>query len=113
MGRMAHVTACMSSLAPPCTSSFEQVNNPDAHCLHAAEISTEIEVETERLLKKMGGSKVVSPDPIYLTVYSPNVPNLTLVDMPGRPLGYSHASLQQGVQMQDVTPAAHRKGVRQ
>ena len=25
----------------------------------------------------------MSPDPIQLTVYSPNVPNLTLVDMPG------------------------------
>lgn len=25
----------------------------------------------------------MSPDPIYLTVYSANVPNLTLVDMPG------------------------------
>jgi hypothetical protein len=25
----------------------------------------------------------VSPVPIYLTVYSPKVPNLTLVDMPG------------------------------
>lgn len=33
-------------------------------------------------MKKQGG-KVVSPDPIYLTVYSPNVPNLTMVDMPG------------------------------
>lgn len=27
------------------------------------------------------GTKVVSPDPIYLTVYSKNVPNLTMVDM--------------------------------
>ncbi len=30
----------------------------------------------------------MAPEPIQLTVYSPNVPNLTLVDMPGaRPGG--------------------------
>lgn len=46
------------------------------------EIRAEIDAETERHLRKMG-TKVVSPDPIYLTVYSPTVPNLTLVDMPG------------------------------
>ena len=34
-----------------------------------------------RLISKQ--TKVVSPDPIYLTVYSKNVPNLTMVDMPG------------------------------
>lgn len=44
-------------------------------------IRQEIEDETERHLSK--GSKVVSPIPIYLTIYSPVVPNLTLVDMPG------------------------------
>ena len=44
-------------------------------------IRQEIEDETERHLSK--GSKVVSPVPIYLTIYSPVVPNLTLVDMPG------------------------------
>ena len=32
-----------------------------------------------------GRGKVVSADPIQLTVSSPNVPNLTLVDMPGEP----------------------------
>mmetsp|Transcript_7411 Transcript_7411/g.12788 ORF Transcript_7411/g.12788 Transcript_7411/m.12788 type:complete len:628 (+) Transcript_7411:31-1914(+) len=45
-------------------------------------IRLEIDAETERLLGKMGG-KVVSPNPIYLTISSPNVPNLTMVDMPG------------------------------
>ena len=44
-------------------------------------IRAEIEVETGRYLKAKG--RAVSPDPIQLTVYSPNVPNLTLVDMPG------------------------------
>jgi len=41
----------------------------------------EIEAETKRYLQQHG--KVVSADPIQLTVYSPLVPNLTLVDMPG------------------------------
>lgn len=45
-------------------------------------IRLEIEAETERLLSKMG-NKTVSPNPIYLTVHSPKVPNLTMVDMPG------------------------------
>lgn len=37
--------------------------------------------ETERHLA--GTKRIVSSDPIYLTIQSPNVPNLTLVDMPG------------------------------
>jgi dynamin 1-like protein len=44
-------------------------------------IRKEIEDETERHLSK--STKIVSPIPMYLTVHSPNVPNLTLVDMPG------------------------------
>eukprot|EP00798_Chlamydomonas_sp_ICE-L_P016681 gene16681-22940_t len=47
------------------------------------QIQQEIEDETERHLAKIGGTSTISPDPIYLTVYSPNVPNLTMVDMPG------------------------------
>ena len=39
----------------------------------------EIERETERTCE----NKSVSPTPIQLTVSSPHVPNLTLVDMPG------------------------------
>lgn len=30
--------------------------------------------------------KPVSPDPIQLAIYSPKVPNLTMVDMPGEDL---------------------------
>jgi hypothetical protein len=48
---------------------------------HAEEIRLEIDAETARHLKKTG--RAISPEPIYLTVFSPNVPNLTLVDMPG------------------------------
>jgi hypothetical protein len=51
----------------------------------AEKLRQEIEDETERHLTK--GSKVVSPVPIYLTIYSPVVPNLTLVDMPGAGAG--------------------------
>ena len=47
----------------------------------AEKIREEIEQETIRFLA--GKGKAVSPDPIQLTVYSPSVPNLTLVDMPG------------------------------
>lgn len=43
-------------------------------------IRQEIESETHRSL---GSGKAVSPEPIHLTIYSPDVPNLTLVDMPG------------------------------
>ena len=55
--------------APPPVSATDQIRG-------------EIEAETDRHLGKLGG-RVVSPDPIYLTVFSPHVPNLTLVDMPG------------------------------
>ena len=51
------------------------------HCVHADAIMKEIEDETKRYLQQNG--KVVSADPIQLTVHSPLVPNLTLVDMPG------------------------------
>nr|XP_061834205.1 dynamin-3-like isoform X1 [Nerophis lumbriciformis] len=44
------------------------------------EIRQEIEVETHRLT---GSNKGISPIPINLRIYSPNVLNLTLVDLPG------------------------------
>lgn len=47
------------------------------------DIRREIEEETIRHLGKV--RKPVSPDPIQLAIYSPNVPNLTMVDMPGAP----------------------------
>ena len=48
----------------------------------AEAIRDEIEAETNRYLK--GKGRAVAPEPIQLTVFSPNVPNLTLVDMPGQ-----------------------------
>uniref|UniRef100_A0A8D2DN32 Dynamin-1-like protein n=1 Tax=Sciurus vulgaris TaxID=55149 RepID=A0A8D2DN32_SCIVU len=44
------------------------------------EIRQEIENETERI---SGTNKGVSPEPIHLKIFSPNVVNLTLVDLPG------------------------------
>ncbi|XP_065119277.1 dynamin-2 isoform X7 [Paramisgurnus dabryanus] len=44
------------------------------------EVRTEIEAETDRIT---GSNKGISPIPINLRVYSPNVLNLTLIDLPG------------------------------
>ncbi|XP_033944439.1 dynamin-2 isoform X7 [Pseudochaenichthys georgianus] len=44
------------------------------------EVRSEIEAETERIT---GANKGISPIPINLRVYSPNVLNLTLIDLPG------------------------------
>ncbi|XP_063747073.1 dynamin 3a isoform X2 [Eleginops maclovinus] len=44
------------------------------------EICKEIEAETQRIT---GSNKGISPVPINLRIYSPNVLNLTLVDLPG------------------------------
>ncbi|GIY48713.1 hypothetical protein CDAR_314571 [Caerostris darwini] len=44
------------------------------------EIRKEIEAETERM---SGSNKGICPEPINLKIYSPNVVNLTLVDLPG------------------------------
>lgn len=63
-----------------CKQSGPYSMQTEWRCLAAA-IRDEIEAETNRHLKKT--AKSVSTDPIQLTVYSPNVPNLTLVDMPG------------------------------
>ncbi|CAJ1943165.1 unnamed protein product [Sphenostylis stenocarpa] len=43
-------------------------------------VRKEIEDETDRLTEK---SKRISPVPIHLSIYSPNVVNLTLIDLPG------------------------------
>ncbi|XP_034452124.1 dynamin-1-like protein isoform X3 [Hippoglossus hippoglossus] len=44
------------------------------------QIRREIETETERT---SGENKGISPEPIYLKIFSPKVLNLTLVDLPG------------------------------
>ncbi|XP_078170665.1 phragmoplastin DRP1C-like [Carex rostrata] len=45
-----------------------------------AAVRREIEVETDRIT---GKTKAISNMPIHLSVYSPNVVNLTLIDLPG------------------------------
>ncbi|XP_073496291.1 dynamin-1 isoform X5 [Phyllobates terribilis] len=69
---------------------LQLVNSPTEHgeFLHCKgkkftdfeEIRLEIEAETDRIT---GSNKGISPVPINLRVYSPNVLNLTLVDLPG------------------------------
>ncbi|KAE9617940.1 hypothetical protein Lal_00037912 [Lupinus albus] len=43
-------------------------------------VRTEIQDETDRIT---GKTKQISPIPIHLSIYSPNVVNLTLIDLPG------------------------------
>jgi replication fork clamp-binding protein CrfC len=43
-------------------------------------VRKEIEDETDRLT---GKTKQISPVPIHLSIYSPHVVNLTLIDLPG------------------------------
>ncbi|XP_061750145.1 dynamin-1-like isoform X1 [Nerophis ophidion] len=70
------------------------------------EVRLEIEAETERVT---GQNKGISPVPINLRVYSPNVLNLTLVDLPGMtkvPVGDQPADIEQQIRdmlMQFVT----------
>ncbi|XP_016411658.1 dynamin-1a isoform X1 [Sinocyclocheilus rhinocerous] len=70
------------------------------------EVRQEIEAETDRAT---GQNKGISPVPINLRVYSPNVLNLTLVDLPGMtkvPVGDQPADIEQQIRdmlMQFVT----------
>ncbi|XP_051552325.1 dynamin-1a [Myxocyprinus asiaticus] len=70
------------------------------------EIRQEIEAETDRVT---GQNKGISPVPINLRVYSPNVLNLTLVDLPGMtkvPVGDQPADIEHQIRdmiMQFVT----------
>jgi GTP-binding protein EngB required for normal cell division len=58
----------------------EFLHKPGRRFTDFGEIRAEIEAETERSL---GKSKKVSPEPIRLAIYSPNVVDLSLVDLPG------------------------------
>ncbi|XP_068077174.1 dynamin-1a isoform X6 [Danio rerio] len=70
------------------------------------EVRQEIEAETDRVT---GQNKGISPVPINLRVYSPNVLNLTLVDLPGMtkvPVGDQPADIEHQIKdmlMQFVT----------
>ncbi|CAH2068390.1 unnamed protein product, partial [Iphiclides podalirius] len=63
------------------------------------EVRSEIEAETDRVT---GSNKGISPVPINLRVYSPNVLNLTLIDLPGLtkvPIGDQPADIEQQIKM--------------
>ncbi|VVD00158.1 unnamed protein product, partial [Leptidea sinapis] len=62
-----------------------------------AEVRGEIEAETDRIT---GSNKGISPIPINLRVYSPNVLNLTLIDLPGLtkvPIGDQPVDIEQQI----------------
>ncbi|XP_038208564.1 dynamin isoform X8 [Zerene cesonia] len=61
------------------------------------EVRAEIESETDRIT---GSNKGISPVPINLRVYSPNVLNLTLIDLPGLtkvPIGDQPIDIEQQI----------------
>ncbi|XP_045513978.1 dynamin isoform X5 [Pieris brassicae] len=61
------------------------------------EVRAEIEAETDRIT---GSNKGISPVPINLRVYSPNVLNLTLIDLPGLtkvPIGDQPIDIEQQI----------------
>ncbi|XP_046904517.1 dynamin-1 [Hypomesus transpacificus] len=95
---------------------LQLINSPTEHAefLHCKgkkftdfdEVRQEIEAETDRIT---GQNKGISPVPINLRVYSPNVLNLTLVDLPGMtkvPVGDQPADIEAQIRdmlMQFVT----------
>ena len=58
----------------------EFLHAPGKRFTRFAEVRREIEAETDR---ETGKNRGISNKPINLTVYSPNVMDLTLVDLPG------------------------------
>eukprot|EP00245_Coleochaete_scutata_P015737 TRINITY_DN7139_c0_g1_i1.p1 TRINITY_DN7139_c0_g1~~TRINITY_DN7139_c0_g1_i1.p1 ORF type:complete len:613 (-),score=142.68 TRINITY_DN7139_c0_g1_i1:787-2625(-) len=58
----------------------EFMHKPKVRFTDFAAIRAEIAAETDRVT---GKSKQISPVPIHLSIYSPNVVNLTLIDLPG------------------------------
>jgi replication fork clamp-binding protein CrfC len=66
--------------------------------LNYEDIRKEIEIETERI-----GGKNISKEPINLSIYSPNVINLTLIDLPGlTKVAVSDQPSDIGVQIRDL-----------
>lgn len=66
-------------------------------------IKQEIERETARCT---GSNKAISPQPIYLRIYSQHVLNLTLIDLPGLtkvPIGDQPANIEQQIRQMILT----------
>jgi len=64
---------------PQGTEWGEFLHKPNTRFYDFDKIRQEIEVDTDRI----AGHRGISPEPIRLRIYSPNVLNLTLVDLPG------------------------------
>ncbi|GLJ53963.1 hypothetical protein SUGI_1153620 [Cryptomeria japonica] len=58
----------------------EFLHRPNKKITDFAKVRSEIQEETDRIT---GRTKMISPVPIHLSIYSPNVVNLTLIDLPG------------------------------
>ncbi|KAH9306600.1 hypothetical protein KI387_011004, partial [Taxus chinensis] len=58
----------------------EFLHRPNKRITDFAKVRSEIQEETDRIT---GRTKMISPVPIHLSIYSPNVVNLTLIDLPG------------------------------
>uniref|UniRef100_A0A0D6R1X6 Dynamin-type G domain-containing protein n=1 Tax=Araucaria cunninghamii TaxID=56994 RepID=A0A0D6R1X6_ARACU len=58
----------------------EFLHRPNKKYTDFAKVRAEIQEETDRLT---GRTKMISPVPIHLSIYSPHVVNLTLIDLPG------------------------------
>lgn len=58
----------------------EFLHRPNKRITDFGKVRSEIQEETDRIT---GRTKMISPVPIHLSIYSPNVVNLTLVDLPG------------------------------
>ena len=75
----------------------EFVHLPNQRFTNFDDVRREIENETDR---ETGGNKGISNRPINLRVYSPNVLELTLVDLPGMtrvPVGDQPADIEQQI----------------
>lgn len=58
----------------------EFLHRPNKKITDFGKVRSEIQEETDRIT---GRTKMISPVPIHLSIYSPNVVNLTLIDLPG------------------------------
>uniref|UniRef100_A0A0C9RIS4 TSA: Wollemia nobilis Ref_Wollemi_Transcript_15527_2462 transcribed RNA sequence n=1 Tax=Wollemia nobilis TaxID=56998 RepID=A0A0C9RIS4_9CONI len=58
----------------------EFLHRPNKKYTDFAKVRAEIQEETDRMT---GRTKMISPVPIHLSIYSPHVVNLTLIDLPG------------------------------
>ncbi len=79
-GDAAHPAAPLSTTTSDAPLEFGEFLHLDKRFYDFGEIRKEIENET---LRVAGGNKGISRLPIHLKIYSPNVLNLTLVDLPG------------------------------